>query len=194
MTDPDDDDAAEGGRAWTTVDRRRVALAAAASLVLIGLLWFEGLRDRDGGDDGPVGAWPVSEVARGDIPGDLLRTYEEAALNCPGLPWPVVAAIGKTETDHNRAPGTSSAGATGPMQFLPNTWTEYQADGDGDGVADINDEEDAIYGAVRYLCAGGGDVPATLQAAIFTYNRSEDYVDTVLRTARRYTTADIDAP
>ena len=100
-----------------------------------------------------------------------------AAQNCPGLPWPVVAAIGKAETDHNRAPGTSEAGAVGPMQFLPATWEEYQADGDGDGVADIEDEEDAIDGAVRLLCPNGGDDPATLQDAILAYNHSEEYVD-----------------
>lgn len=194
MSDPFDDE--EGAaRAWTAVDRRRIALAAVVSLVLVAFLWFEGLSSGGGdADGGPVGDWPVSDEARADVPADLLRVYEEAAVNCPGLPWPVVAAIGKVETDHNRAPGVSSAGARGPMQFLPATWTEYQADGDGDGVADITDEEDAIYGAVRYLCAGGGDVPATLQAAIFAYNRSDEYVADVLATARGYTTAEIDAP
>ncbi len=195
VSEPFDDD--EGsGRAWSEIDRRRIAVAAVVSLLLIAVLWFEGWGsgDDDGGPDLPVGDWPASDTAEGDIPPDLLRVYVEAATNCPGLPWPVVAAIGKVETDHNRAPGTSSAGAQGPMQFLPATWTEYQADGDGDGVADINDEDDAIYGAARYLCANGGDQAATLQAAIFAYNRSEEYVADVLQVARRYTTGEIDAP
>jgi hypothetical protein len=189
------DDADGPGRAWTAVDRRRALLAGLASLALLAVLWIEGSRSGgEGEDDAPVGDWPTSAAATDDVPVDLLRTYQEAAVNCPGLPWPVVAAIGKAETDHNRAPGTSSAGAQGPMQFLSATWEMFQADGDGDGVADIDDEEDAIHGAVRLLCASGGEDPATLQAAIFAYNRSEEYVADVLATARTYTTAEIDAP
>jgi hypothetical protein len=182
-------------RQWTAVDRRRAALAGLVSVALLGLLWFQafGGGDEDDGDD-RAGAWPASDEALEDVPGDLLVTYQESVTQCPGLPWPVVAAVGKAETDHNRAPGTSSAGAVGPMQFLPATWRQFQADGDGDGVADIEDEEDAIAGAVRLLCAGGGDDPAQLRAALFTYNRSDEYVEDVLAIARSYTTATIDAP
>jgi hypothetical protein len=189
------DDADGPGRAWTAIDRRRAILAGLASLALLAVLWIEGSGGGgDGQDDAPVGAWPASATAEEDVPEDLLATYEEAAVNCPGLPWPVVAAIGKAETDHNRAPGTSTAGAQGPMQFLPSTWEMFQADGDGDGDAEITDEEDAIHGAVRLLCASGGEDPATLQAAIFAYNRSDEYVADVLAIARSYTTGEIDAP
>lgn len=190
------DDATTPGRVWTPEDRRRAALAGIVSLVLVVWLAWQAFSGGEDAADGPdlAGAWPVSATAEDDIPGDLLPVYEEAALNCPGLPWPVVAAMGKLETDHNRAPGTSEAGATGPMQFLPATWEQFQADGDGDGVADIDDEEDAIAGAVRYLCASGGEDPATLRDAIFTYNQSEEYVAQVLEVAGSYTTAAIDAP
>ncbi len=181
-------------RAWTAVDRRRALLAGLASLGLLAVLWIEGSRDGGTADDAPVGDWPTSATAEDDVPPDLLRTYQEASVNCPGLPWPVVAAIGRAETNHNREPGTSTAGAEGPMQFLPATWEMFQADGDGDGVADIDDEEDAIHGAVRLLCAGGGEDPATLQAAIFSYDRSEEYVADVLEIARSYTTGEIAAP
>ena len=190
------DDADGQGPAWTAVDRRRALIAGLASLALLAVLWIEGSRGGDSasGEEGPVGDWPTSTAAAEDVPPDLLRTYQEAAVNCPGLPWPVVAAIGKVETDHNRAPGTSTAGAQGPMQFLPESWERFQADGDGDGDADIDDEEDAIHGAVRLLCASGGEDPATLQEAIFAYNRSDEYVADVLATARSYTTAEIEAP
>jgi hypothetical protein len=193
--DEANDDAPTPGRVWTAVDRRRIALAGVATLLLLAWLLFEAFSKEDTPDaDLYAGDWPTSDEARSDVPGDLLITYQQQAQNCPGLPWPVVAGIGKQETDHNRATATSSAGAVGPMQFLPATWEEYQADGDGDGVADVNDEEDSIAGAVRLLCANGGDQPATLQDAILTYNQSQEYVDAVLATARSYTTATIEAP
>ena len=193
--DEANDDGLTPGRVWTAVDRRRIALAGVLSLLLLGWLAFEAFSQDDEPDpDRFAGDWPSSDEAHADVPGDLLLTYQQQAQNCPGLPWPVVAAIGKQETDHNRATSTSSAGAVGPMQFLPSTWEAYQADGDGDGVANVEDEEDSIAGAVRLLCANGGDQPATLQEAIFTYNQSQQYVDAVLATARSYTTGTIEAP
>jgi Transglycosylase SLT domain len=195
LSDPFDEGDAPR-REWTSSDRRRILIAALVSLALIGLLWFEGLSSS--GDEevasGPVGDWSASDTAASDVPRDLLRVYQEAATNCPGLPWPVVAAIGKVETDHNREPATSSAGEQGPMQFLPATWEEFQADGDGDGVADINDEDDAIYGAVRLLCAEGGGDPVSLQQAILAYDDAEEYLSEVLEVARSYTTGTIEAP
>jgi hypothetical protein len=190
------DDADGPDRPWTSVDRRRALLATIATVALLAVLWIEGFSDSEGeaARNAPVGDWPTSLAAEDDVPADLLRTYQLEATNCPGLPWPVVAAIGKAETDHNRAPGTSVVGAVGPMQFLPDTWERFQADGDGDGDADVEDEEDAIAGAVRLLCASGGEAPATLQAAIFAYNRSDAYVADVLEIARSYTTAEIAAP
>lgn len=183
------------GRVWTAVDRRRIALAAVATLLLLAWLLYAAFSGDDGADtDRYAGDWPTSDEARSDVPGDLLVTYQQEAQHCPGLPWPVVAAIGKAETDHNRATATSTAGAVGPMQFLPSTWERFQADGDGDGVANIEDEEDSIAGAVRLLCTSGGDQPATLQEAILTYNQSQEYVDAVLATARSYTTGTIEAP
>jgi hypothetical protein len=182
-------------RQWTAIDRRRIAVAAVVSIALVALLWIQAFGSGDdGGADSHAGAWPTSDEARDDVPGDLLVTYQTESENCPGLPWPVVAGIGKLETNHNREPGTSEAGAVGPMQFLPATWQAYQADGDGDGVADIEDEDDAIAGTVRLLCVNGGDDPATLRDAIHVYNQSDEYVDEVLSVAGSYTTATIDAP
>lgn len=51
---------------------------------------------------------------------------------------------------------TSSAGAEGPFQFLPDTWEAYGVDGDGDGDADIQDVTDATYGAANFLNSLGG--------------------------------------
>ncbi|HEX4019365.1 MAG TPA: lytic transglycosylase domain-containing protein [Frankiaceae bacterium] len=122
-----------------------------------------------------------------NLPAALRALYMKgAAAECPGLPWNVVAGIGQVETDHGQNKNVSSAGAMGPMQFMPATWAVYGVDGDGDGVANILDQADAIYSAAHYLCADGGGNSATLYQAIFAYNHSDYYVNTVLGVAAQY--------
>jgi hypothetical protein len=72
--------------------------------------------------------------------------------------------------------------AVGPMQFIPGTWRIWGADGNGDGVADPQNVEDAALAAGRYLCAGGRDLSraADLEAAVLSYNHSSRYLATVL--------------
>ena len=119
----------------------------------------------------------------------MVTLYVAASARCPGLPWTVLAAIGKVETDHGRGPEVSPAGAEGPMQFLPATWAAYGVDGDGDGVASIWDAADAVPAAADYLCANGGGAPSSLNNAIWNYNHSASYVQLVLAWAATYTTA-----
>ncbi|MBU7599632.1 lytic murein transglycosylase [Streptomyces sp. P38-E01] len=72
--------------------------------------------------------------------------------------------------------------AVGPMQFIPSTWASWGADGNDDGVSDPNNIHDAALAAGRYLCAGGRDLSraADLERAILSYNRSREYLRTVL--------------
>ncbi|WP_330475566.1 lytic murein transglycosylase [Terrabacter sp. C0L_2] len=72
--------------------------------------------------------------------------------------------------------------AVGPMQFIPGTWRLWGADGNGDGVADPQNIEDAALAAADYLCAGGRDLSrqADLEAAVLSYNHSQRYLATVL--------------
>lgn len=138
----------------------------------------------------------ATATAGEDIPADMLALYQQAAAaRCPGLPWPVLAAVGKVETDHGRSAAVSSAGALGPMQFLPATWAAYGVDATGDGVADVWDPVDAVHGAGNYLCARGGGYPSTLRDALFAYNPARWYVDLVLEHAAAYAeVARADAP
>jgi len=108
-----------------------------------------------------------SPVAAADVPAALLGLYQRSAALCPGVSWTVLAGIGKLESDHNRPAGQhSSAGAAGPMQFLPSTWTRYGLDGDHDGTANPFDPADAVPATALYLCALGAtrDTPRAVAA------------------------------
>jgi hypothetical protein len=86
--------------------------------------------------------------------------------------------------------------AVGPMQFLPGTWERWGADGNGDGVADPHNIRDAALGTGRYLCSGGGDLSqdGPARAAVFSYNHSSAYVDTVLAWSHAYATGAVTIP
>ncbi|HEY0452846.1 lytic transglycosylase domain-containing protein [Actinophytocola sp.] len=78
--------------------------------------------------------------------------------------------------------------AVGPMQFIPGTWTRWAADGNTDGVANPHNVYDASLAAGRYLCANNRDlaVPADLNEAVLSYNRSPAYLRLVLAWMRSY--------
>jgi membrane-bound lytic murein transglycosylase B len=145
----------------------------------------------------PTRAAPPSPAATRDVPAGYLALYQRAVRRCPGLPWAVLAAIGKVESDHGRArlPGVRSgwnpAGAAGPMQFgigvgrAGNAWARYGRDVDHDGRTSVYDPGDAIPAAADYLCAHGA--PRRLDRALFAYNHSRSYVTRVKQLARRYT-------
>ena len=100
------------------------------------------------------------------------------------MPWVLLASINKFETGFGTNLSVSSAGAVGWMQFLPSTWKRYAVDASGDGKADPYSPRDAINAAARYLKAAG--VRKNLSAAVWSYNHSVPYVNTVIAQARLY--------
>ncbi|HEX3823160.1 MAG TPA: lytic transglycosylase domain-containing protein [Mycobacteriales bacterium] len=135
----------------------------------------------------PVNQSISSSYATETIPAGYLSLYRRAAVTCPGLPWTVLAGIGTVETGNGRDVHKSTAGAEGPMQFLPSTWSMYGYDADGDGKANINDPTDAVFSAARYLCAAGaGRGGMSLDDAVFSYNHAWWYVREVITIANRY--------
>jgi len=115
------------------------------------------------------------------VPPFLLPIYQ-AAGTAYGIPWQVLAAINQVETDYGRDLSVSSAGAEGWMQFLPAEWAQYGVDATGDGFKDPYNPADAIFTAARYLKAAGGD--ADIRAAVFSYNHSQAYVESVMLRAQ----------
>jgi len=93
-----------------------------------------------------------------------------------GIAWQLLEAVHQIESGKRwYQPNRSSAGATGPMQFLPSTWRAYGQDGNGDGVADIMNIFDALHGAANYLAANGAN-RGDIDNALFRYNHSWSYV------------------
>jgi membrane-bound lytic murein transglycosylase B len=130
-----------------------------------------------------------SRTAVTDIPAGYLRLYRAAGSRYR-VPWSVLAAIGKVESDHGRSrlPGVRSgsnwAGACGPMQIgcVPhskagNSWARY-------GRGRPHDPANAIPAAARYLVDHGAR--HNLDRALYAYNHSRAYVAKVKQLAHRY--------
>ncbi len=192
---------------------------------------------------GKVGAGSLGEVRKvssssstNDIPSAALAAYQraEAVINAADsgcrIPWQLVAAIGRVESDHGRTNANSlsdeglarpgiygialnglgqtsrildtDAGqldddkrfdrAVGPMQFLPSTWAVVGVDADGDGVRNPQDIDDAALATAVYLCSGDEDLSERpgQRAAVFRYNHSKAYVNTVIAVLAAYQRGD----
>jgi murein DD-endopeptidase MepM/ murein hydrolase activator NlpD len=114
---------------------------------------------------------------------ELLALWQRAGASY-GIPWQVLAAINKVESNWGRNMGPSSAGAIGWMQFMPSTWLRWGVDANGDGVADPWNPTDAVFSAARYLAAAGGTTD--LYRGVYAYNHADWYVRQVLSLADLY--------
>jgi hypothetical protein len=185
----------------------------------------------NGIDRGLEPAQVVSGLSRNGIPEAALKAYSRAQQVMsqvdPGcqLPWTLVAAIGRVESNHGRHGGNmlNSSGvavpgiygprldgigtakindtdtgqvdgdsafdrAVGPMQFIPGTWRAMGVDGDGDGVRNPQDIDDAAMSTAVYLCAGRTNLSnaSDLNQAVLRYNHSQSYADLVISIAKAY--------
>jgi hypothetical protein len=132
---------------------------------------------------------PVDAHAPTGRPASYLALFQESAAQyCPGLSWTVLAAIGQIESGDGANTGPSSAGALGPMQFLPSTWRVWGIDAFGEtGPPDIMNPYDAVPSAAVLLCASGAAQGGQgLRQAIFAYNHATWYVNEVLTLAAEY--------
>jgi membrane-bound lytic murein transglycosylase B len=169
-----------------------------------------------------------SDAATAGIPPTMLRAYRSTAGVCPGLPWTVIAGIGKVESNHARhggarldedlfvrppiigipldgRPGVATIPdtdngeldqdpewdrAVGPFQFIPSTWALLEAA--AGGPRNPHYLPDGLEAVVWHLCPNGE--LDDIEAALLGYNRSQAYVDKVLRWADVYDTATAVSP
>jgi hypothetical protein len=132
---------------------------------------------------------PSRTISPAQIASYLQLFQASAAKYCPAMSWTVLAAIGQIESADGQNMGPSSAGALGPMQFMPATWAAWGIDGFGPpGPPDIMNPFDAVPSAARMLCADGASAgtQAGLRQAIFAYNHADWYVNEVLALAAQY--------
>lgn len=129
--------------------------------------------------DRPLPKW---RIVAPDPPEQLLALYKAAGAAAGGVPWPYLAAIHLVETRMGRIKGDSTAGAQGPMQFIPTTWDIYGQGGD------ITSNRDSIYAAARLLRASGA--PSNMARALRAYNNSARYVTAVTNYAEQITAAE----
>jgi uncharacterized protein YycO len=187
-----------------------LAIVLVGGLIVTPMLIVGGsglLFDSGNGCEAAQGQQPsASSDARDSIPADYLTLFQATGRRY-GVPWVILAGIGKVESDDGRTTlpgvhnGANAFGAAGPMQIgiggaSGNQWggapvhpaservNGVAADGDGDGVASVYDPADAIVGAAKYLLEHS--VVDNPTGAIFAYNHSVSYVQLVMSFAGTY--------
>jgi membrane-bound lytic murein transglycosylase B len=115
-----------------------------------------------------------------DVPARYLALYQTAGQHFR-ISWPLVAGVGKMETDHGRVRlpgvhgGVNRAGCcAGPMQFSvlssAPTWQLYRVDGNRDGRRSVYDPADAIPSAAKMLAGLQGRFHGSGALALAAYN------------------------
>jgi peptidoglycan DL-endopeptidase CwlO len=190
-------------------DRGSAAIAltvSAAVVMLLATALIGAVAGTSGEEASACAAQPAASSAAAAIPAAYLADYKQAGA-AYGIPWTVLAGIGTVESDNGQSDlpgvhsGTNAFGAAGPMQFgtggtAGDTWGGapvhpaaqhtggYGIDGDHNGTVDVYDPGDAIPSAAWFLQVHGA--PANMQAALFDWNHSTQYVTGVLDWAARY--------
>lgn len=144
----------------------------------------------------------LSRVASVGEPSNLRKNFEKLKREDYGVQWedvvkraqyleetfyPEVLATFEIARREKISPFVilgSIAGAFGQPQFLPSSYLKFGVDGDGDGIVTLYDKDDAIFSVAKYLASNGWSDYGTIEEqskVIWSYNRSEPYIDTILR-------------
>jgi hypothetical protein len=163
-------------------------------------------RSTAGGLDPQAGlSGVITTLSTNGIPSAALYAYRHAetvladADPACHLPWNLVAAIGRVESNHGRIDGNAltaegvaqpgiSKPALGPMQLTQSTFDTVSIDSDGDGTKNPQDIDDAATAAGIFLCSGEGDLStdAGARAAVARYGDGKKYVNSVMKISASY--------
>jgi membrane-bound lytic murein transglycosylase B len=178
-----DADWARSMAAATGIPKRAVlayagaAIAKAASMPACGLSWTTlaavGEVESSNGQHGGSSIGPD---------GTVTPPIFGVALNGDG-----VASIPDSDGGAIDGDATSDR-AVGPMQLIPQTWRNWHTDGNGDGVEDPQNIDDAVMATTNYLCRASTalDTEKGWRAAISAYNSTGAYLREVARVAVAY--------
>ncbi|WP_306631487.1 bifunctional lytic transglycosylase/C40 family peptidase [Priestia megaterium] len=163
----------------------------------------------------------ISKIGEGQIPKEYIEIYKAAGKKY-NIPWTLIAAIHRVETNFGQDLNTSSVGAIGHTQFMVKTWIGWSypggtrlgdaaiskdvlmnpvmvkkyggfgVDGDGDGKADPYNVTDAMYSTANYLNANGG-ASGNYQKAVFAYNHATWYVSRVMGFMNAFSSGSVEA-
>lgn len=178
-------------------DARVLATVEGVDFTLVALDAYDRAAASTADEDPACGVrwWAIAGISR--VEGNH-GTYGGAALDERGDATKRIIGIQLNGTNNTQVVPDSDDGAldgdpaydraVGPMQFIPQTWARFAADGNEDDVSTPFNLYDATLAAARYLCraSSGLDADDGLRAAYFSYNRSDAYVARVLSYARRY--------
>lgn len=128
-----------------------------------------------------IRSWWNSTRARVASPwtGEPVDVRGARAQEAPGNGFAVIA-----DSDGGRLDGNDEWDrAVGPMQFLPETWSRWATDGNGDGVSDPHNLYDATASAARFLCHLSETRGSSPSSFLLGYNDSRSYARSVTATA-----------
>ncbi|WP_066596653.1 lytic murein transglycosylase [Cryobacterium arcticum] len=171
------------------------AASGATGIPQRALLGYAGAALRVAGEQPGCGLGWTTLAALGAIESDHGR-HGASAIGADGQTAPGILGPLLDGTVYDAFPDTDAGlwdgdaqwdRAVGPLQFIPATWSDWGADGNGDGVADPQQIDDAALTTARYLCDTGDlTTPAAWRAAVYSYNHVDSYVDLVAATANGY--------
>ena len=124
-------------------------------------------------------------------------TIDGSSIGADGLVTPPILGIALDGATTNAIPDSDQGAidgdaewdrAVGPLQFIPDSWRNWGADGSGDGEVDPQNFDDAVLATANYLCHAGGDlsVADNWRTAIAAYNDAAPYAVGVSEYAIRY--------